>query len=260
MEDESILYEKSQRTARITLNRPKILNALTSRMANVLSDRVRDARDDHKIRVLVITGAGRAFSAGADVNRLYEDGLDGFRRLVQNLSEALRMIRHFPKPTIAALNGVAVGGGFELSLQCDIRIAVNSAKIGSSEVTMGQPTTNGTAYLLSRLIGEARAKELALTGKLITAFDALEWGILNAIADEDRFEDLICEWTEALTAGSPIAIDWVKRSFEMSRVAQSADATSLFEAEAATQCFITEDQKEGILSFKEKRKPQWSGS
>ena len=137
------------------------------------------------IRVVAITGAGRAFCAGADIHVMNNASLSDFRNFLALLTDVWAFIRTFPKPTIAVINGVAVGGGFELVLICDFRIASESARLGSAEVRINQPMTNGSTYLLSRLIGEGRAKQLGMTGEIIDAETSERIGLVNAVVEPD---------------------------------------------------------------------------
>src|SRR3989442_3719663 len=177
MELKDVLYEKRERIAWVTLNRPHALNALTSEMMRSLGLAAEDARDDDRCRALVITGAGRAFRAGADIRFRDNATLENFRDFLTLLTDVWTVIRTLPKPTIAAINGVVVGAGFELTLGCDFRIAAKSARIGSAEVRINQPMTNGSTYLLSPLIGERKAKELGMKGDLLDAERAARHGL-----------------------------------------------------------------------------------
>ena len=195
MELKDVLYEKRERIAWVTLNRPHALNALTAEMLCSLGLAAEDARDDDTVRALVITGAGRAFCAGADIRLMDNTTLEDFRDFLTLLTDVWTGIRTFPKPTIAAINGVVVGAGFELTLVCDFRIAAKSARIGSAEVRINQPMTNGSTYLLSRLIGESKAKELGMTGDLLDAEEAERIGLVNAVVEsaalQSKAEELV---------------------------------------------------------------------
>ncbi len=166
-------------------------------------------------------------------------------------------IRTLPIPTIAALNGVTAGGGFELALGCDLRIASRTVKIGSCEVRINQPTTNGSSYLLARLIGESKAKELCLTGDLWSAEEAARVGLVNAVADPENFEDTVQSWANKIASRAPIAVRYVKEFFDKGRTI-SADAVVEMEEKAALACCFTEDQQEGFNAFLEKREPRWA--
>jgi enoyl-CoA hydratase len=258
MELQDLLYVKREHIAWVTLNRPSVLNALTPKMASSLRLAYEDARDDDNVRVVIITGAGRAFCAGADIRVMDNGSLGDFRNFMALLAEVWSFIRTFPKPTIAAINGVVVGGGFELTLVCDFRIAAKSARIGSAEVNINQPMTNASTYLLSHLIGEGRAKELGMTGDLIDADQAERIGLVNSVVEPNMLESKAEELAKKLISRGPIAVSLVKKCFARNRDVD-IDTAIMVENEAATDCFVSADQKEGLQAFLEKRAPRWSG-
>ena len=258
MKLEDIEYVKRDHAAWITLNRPRALNAITVGMLHSLKQAFEDARDDDQVRVVVITGAGRGFCAGADVKVMHDQSLEEMRTFDKLLTSTWKFIRTFPKPTIAAINGVVVGGGFEITLLCDFRIASTSARLGSAEVNINQPMTNGATYLLPRLIGETKAKELGMTGDLIDAEEAVRIGLINTAVDGAELERTVTEWVDKLVSRGPIAVSLVKRCFARSREVD-IDTAVMMESDAATECFISADQQEGLRAFLEKRAPRWSG-
>jgi enoyl-CoA hydratase/carnithine racemase len=224
-----LLYETRNQAAWITLNRPRLLNALSAEMLASIRRDYEAAGDDRDVRAIVITGAGRGFCAGADIH------------VMDN-----------------AINGVAVGGGFELTLVCDFRIAARSATIGSHEVNINQPMTNGSTHLLPRLIGEGRAKLLGMTGEIMTAEEAERIGLVNSVVEDRRLTSAVEELVAKLVSVGPIAVACVKECFARSRDVD-IDAAVMFENEAATRCFVSADQQEGLQAFLEKREPRWSG-
>ena len=258
MELQDLLYVKQEQIAWVTLNRPQVLNAITPEMVRSLRFAFEDARDDNNVRVVIMTGAGRAFCAGADIRVMDNASLEGFRNFMGAMAEVWSFIRTFPKPTIAAINGVVVGGGFELTLVCDSRIAAKSARIGSAEVNINQPMTNGSTYLLSHLIGEGRAKELGMTGDLIDADQAERIGLVNSAVESNVLESKAEELAKKLVSRGPMAVSLVKKCFARSRDVD-IDTAIMAENEAATDCFVSVDQKEGLQAFLEKRTPRWSG-
>jgi len=258
MELRDLLYEKRDRTAWVTLNRPQALNAITPEMIHSLKLAAEDARADNTVRALVITGAGRGFCAGADIRVMDRGTLADFREFLLVLTEAWSFIRTFPKPTIAAINGVVVGAGFELILVCDFRLAAKSARIGSAEVRINQPMTNGSTYMLSRLIGEAKAKELGMTGDILDAEEAGRIGLVNTIVESAALVSKVEELVQKLISRGPMAVAAVKQCFARNREVDIETAI-MVENEAATACFVSADQKEGLRAFLEKREPRWSG-
>jgi len=251
-------YERRGHAAWIILDRPEVLNALTPEMVVDLRAAAAAAADDPAVRVVVFTGTGRGFCPGFDIGVFKGLDMDGAWDIAMVMTEAWSFIRTLPKPTIAALNGVTAGGGFELSLVCDLRIAASTARIGSCEVRINQPTTNGSSYLLARLIGESKAKELCLVGDLFDAEEAARVGLVNAVAEPEELEATVQAWADRIASRAPIAVAHVKRCFEEGRTI-TADAAVRMEEEAAISCFRTEDQMEGLAAFLEKREPNWAG-
>ncbi len=258
MELQDLLYEKREHTAWVTLNRPQALNSITPEMIRSLRLAAEDARDDSNVRALVITGAGRAFCAGADIRVMDSGTLSDFRDFLIVLTDVWSFIRTFPKPTIAAINGVVVGAGFELTLVFDFRLAATSARIGSAEVRINQPMTNGSTYLLTRLIGEAKAKEVGMTGDILEAEEARRVGLVNAVVEPKALASNVEELVKKLASRAPVAVAAVKQCFARSRDVDIETAI-MVENEAATACFVSADQKEGLRAFLEKREPRWAG-
>ena len=258
MDLKDVLYEKRERIAWVTLHRPHTLNALTLEMLRSLQLATEDAGEDDNIRALVITGAGRAFCAGADIRVMDNATVENFRHFLALLTDVWTFIRTFPKPTIAAINGVVVGAGFELTLVCDFRIAAKSARIGSAEVRINQPMTNGSTYLLPRLIGEGKAKELGMTGDILDAEEAERIGLVNAVVEPAALESKVEDLLNKLLSRGPIAVSWVKECFARNREVDIDTAIGV-ENEAAIECFASADQKEGLQAFLQKRKPKWAG-
>ncbi|MFT5115891.1 MAG: enoyl-CoA hydratase/carnithine racemase [Parasphingorhabdus sp.] len=259
MTTDRVHYEKRGQSAWITLNRPEALNAVTPQMIESLHHFASEAQDDPDVRVIVITGTGRGFCPGFDIALFQElsTNMNELWGVAENLLTTWSFIRTLSKPTIAALNGVTAGGGFELALGCDLRIASRTAKIGSCEVGINQPTTNGSSYMLARLIGESKAKELCFTGDLWSAEEAARVGLVNAVADPDEFEGTVQNWADKISSRAPIAVRAVKDFFEKGRL-MSIDSVVEMEEKAALACCFTEDQQEGFNAFLEKREPRWA--
>jgi len=258
MDLKDLLYEKRERAAWVTLNRPQALNAITPELIQSLKKAAEVALTDNEVRALVITGAGRGFCAGADIRVMDNANVENFRTFLNNLTDTWSFIRTFPKPTIAAINGVVVGAGFELILVCDFRLAAKTARIGSAEVRINQPMTNGSTYLLSRLVGEAKAKEIGMTGDILDAEEAGRSGLVNAVVEPEALVGSVNALVEKLTSRGPIAVSHIKHCIARNRDVDMETAI-MVENEAATTCFVSEDQKEGLRAFLEKRLPQWTG-
>ena len=259
MELQDIVYEKRGPAAWITLNRPTVLNALSPTLVRSLKQACTAAQEDTQVRAVVFTGAGRGFCAGADISVMEQTRLDDFRTFLHELAATWSLIRTLPKPTIAAINGVVVGAGFELTLVCDFRIAADTARLGSAEVNINQPMTNGATVMLPRLIGETKAKELGLTGNIIDATEAERIGLLNACVQPDALFARVQALVDTLVSRGPIAISQVKQCFARNRDVDMETAI-MVENEAATACFVSDDQQEGLRAFREKRAPRWSGT
>jgi enoyl-CoA hydratase len=258
MEFKDLLYETRNQTAWVTLNRPRVLNALTLEMLASLERAFEAASEDPNVRAAVVTGAGRGFCSGADIHVMQGASLESFRAFLLPFTELCSRIRDFRKPTVAAINGVVVGGGFELALVCDFRIAARSASLGSHEVNINQPMTNASTYLLPRLIGEGRAKALGMTGEIIDAEEAMRIGLVTSVIEDHELVAATEKLVTKLVSVGPVAVASVKQCFARSRDVEVETAVML-ENEAATKCFVSADQQEGLRAFLDKRPPRWSG-
>lgn len=249
---ETIIYQKEEGIGIITLNRPHRKNAINSQLLDEMRQALDEIAGDDEVRVVIITGAEGAFSAGADIReRMPPDYLRRFRDL-------LRAIETGGKPVIAAVNGLALGGGCEISLACDLTIASQSATMGVPEIKIGAIPSAGGTQRLPRLIGAARAKELLFFGNPINSNEAYRVGLVNKVVPDENFMDEVKNIARVLLDRPPVAL----------RMAKSAVNTGIkidlesgldFEANCAAILSTTEDSKEGIRAFAEKRKPVWKG-
>ncbi|MDY7030298.1 MAG: enoyl-CoA hydratase [Thermodesulfobacteriota bacterium] len=262
MTEESILLKKEGHIATITLNRPEKLNALDWPAQRLFGQILDDVAEDKEMRVLIITGAGRAFCAGGDVSA--QKGRIGMKMAEKReggkmLSKNPLKIRKMPKPVIGMVNGVAVGAGCNLALACDIIIASEKARFGQAFVKVGLAQDYGGSYLLSRLVGTKKACELVFTGDIIDAQEAMRIGLVNKVVPEGELEAATKEMAAKIASRAPLAVEIAKRSIY--------DAFDRFDLEMAleyenyVQGFLglTDDHKEGATAFLEKREPQFKG-
>ncbi len=258
MDFQNILLEKDGHIALITLNRPEVRNALDPRTWAEIRSAVRDCRFDRDVRVVIITGAGgKAFASGADIRSLRErETLDVLRAEAQ---ESLNDIENLDKPVIAAIDGFALGGGCELAMACDIRIATARSRLGQPEVNLGIIPGAGGTQRLQRLVGIGKAKELIFTGEIISAQEAREIGLVNKVVEQP--EDLLPaarEMAQKIISKGPVAVSLAKAAIN---VGANTDINSglLFEKFAQTIAFSTGDRIEGTTAFLEKRQPDFKG-
>jgi len=261
MEFKNTLYEKGEGIATITINRPEVHNALNEETINEILARLEDAKNDENIRVIVITGAGdRAFSSGADLKMMKDASANSVRgtelsKIGQHLCDYIEALG---KPVIAAINGYALGGGNELAMACDIRIASENAQIGHSEINVGLIPGWGGTQRLPRFVGKGIAKEMIFTGKRIDAKTAERLGLVNAVVPADQLKAKVKELALELASKPPIAIKLSKALINNSTETH-LDVGLLQEAEAFGLVASTEDFNEGVTAFLEKRKPQFKG-
>ncbi len=259
--DTLLLDVAAHGVATLTLNRPEAMNAITQRMKDELGDALTALEADAAVRVLVITGAGeKAFCAGADIKE--RSGTDPtpseFFARQKATHQLFGRIEQFSRPVIAALNGVALGGGAEIALCADLRIAADTASFGLTEVNLGVIPAGGGTQRLPRLVGAARAKELIFTGARLKAAQALELGLLNRVVPGAELQAAVRELAATLAAKPPLALRFAKRAIDQGLQTDLSTAMD-FELYAASILFASEDRKEGMRAFIEKRPPQFIG-
>ena len=260
MEFKNIIYEKKEAIAKITVNRPKLLNALNEETAHEICMALDNARTDNGVKVVIITGAGdKAFIAGVDIHSIVNytpsDALS-FIRLIRE--KVLDMIKRVEKPIIAAVNGYALGGGCEVAMACDLVFAVETAKFGQPEINLGLVPGLGGMTRLPQLVGMKKAKELVFTGDFIDATEAERLGLINAVVPQGKLDDSVNEVASKILGKSSVAIRVAKEAMNCG-VEMSQDAALAYENICFAYLFSTEDAKEGIRAFLEKRKPMYKG-
>lgn len=256
-----IIYEKKDGVAWITLNNPEKYNALDAEMRSELKSCLLDAAKDNSIRVVVIKGAGKAFSAGADLKLFLEADPLSISKFLKEYGTSYvlgKIIREMPKPVIAAVHGYCLGGGFELACWCDLIIASEDAVLGQPEIRVGLIPGGGGTQLLTRIIGEKKAKELIFTGKRVSAKDLEKFGIINKVVPSDKLIDTVNEYIEKIKSMSPIMVAAAKEAVNAALETGLSQGVNI-ESRIFCMLFSTEDQKEGAKAFLEKRKPEWKG-
>lgn len=248
----NIILEKENNIALIKINRPKALNALNSETLKELENIIDELNKDESVRVLILTGEGKAFVAGADISEMRSLNAIEAREFGQLGNKVFRKLELIDKPTIVAINGFALGGGCELAMAGDIRIASAKAKFGQPEVGLGIIPGFGGTQRLSRIVGIGMAKQLIFTGELIDANEALRIGLVNKIVEGEELLDAAKSMAEKIVSNAPVALKLAKASINKG-LQTDIDTALSYEAEAFGLCFSTEDQKEGMSAFLEKR-------
>ena len=248
----TIRYEKKDNIALVTIDRPEALNALNSTVIAELEQVVTELENDGTVRAMILTGEGRSFVAGADIGEQYPLDLDGGRRWGQRGSALFRRMEKLEFPTIAAVNGFALGGGCELAMSCDIILASEKAKFGQPEVGLGiTPGFSGTQRL-PRRVGIAKAKELIFSGRMVKADEAERIGLVNAVYAPEALLDGAMEMARSFAKNAPIAVKYAKACIDRG-MQTDIDSGIACENELFAMCFATADQKEGMSAFLEKR-------
>jgi 2-(1,2-epoxy-1,2-dihydrophenyl)acetyl-CoA isomerase len=260
---ETIQFEMRGDVAVITLNRPETLNALTLAVANDFKAAIAQALDQ-KARAIVLTGAGRAFCAGGDLREMQRIASQNgrieafFDEPLRELNDCIMLIRRTPLPFIAAVNGAASGGGCNLALACDLVIAGEGARFNQAFVKIGLVPDCGGTFILPRLIGWRRATQLMMTGEVVTAQQALDMGMINAVVADDQLIAQAMAMAERLAQAPTAAIGRIKELMEMSAKNDYAEQLEQ-EREAQLKSGLTKDFKEGVAAFIEKRPPKFVG-
>jgi enoyl-CoA hydratase/carnithine racemase len=255
---DTLLVEQRQHVVYVTLNRPTALNALNTPLRRDLKQCFTDLQADPGVRVVVITGAGRAFCAGADIKEWREP-----TSVVEDREDRLRLnfwqaLSRCEAPIIAAINGYALGGGCELAMCCDMRVASDQAHLGLTEVTLGIIPGGGGTQRLPRLVGRGKAFELILTGRHIAAPEALRLGLVEQVVPHDQLKLAVEDLAQTIVSRAPLAVKYAKEAIVRGVELPLTEGLKV-EAELYTLLRTTEDRMEGARAFQEKRPPQFKG-
>jgi enoyl-CoA hydratase len=257
-----LTVERRDAIAVLTLNRPDQINALGTAVADALADACRELSNDATVRAVIVCGAGRAFSAGADISEFEQLGAPtDFARFVSGLTRAFSALQRLPQPSVAAVHGFAFGGGLELALACDLRVTGPGTRLGVPEIRLGLLPGAGGTQRLPRMLPVGIAKQLILTGDPLSGQRAYDLGLVNELAPTDD-RDSVLATAEALAlkvaGGAPLALATGKRLVD-DGVAMSLDAAIAYERESVSMLFSSDDRAEGVKAFRDKRQPHFNG-
>ncbi len=257
VEMNNVLLERDGGIAIITLNRPKALNALNYDTLMEIHQSFNDLAVDESVSVVILTGAGeKAFVAGADISQMKELDSVQARKFGVMGQKVFKTIEDFSRPVIAAVNGFALGGGCELAMACDIRVASENAKFGQPEVNLGVIPGFGGTQRLPRLIGKGRAYELLFTGDIIDAGEAHRIGLVNKVVEQERLLDVCREMAAKISSKGPLAVSLCKEAVN-NGLEMDLDRACQYEMALFGLCFASDEQKEGMRAFIEKRSPKF---
>jgi enoyl-CoA hydratase len=254
----AVLYTVANKVGRVTMNRPGALNAMSEALVTQLRQALERAQADPDAQVIVLAGAGGNFCAGDDLKEAEHITFETFQALIMDLQRITRLLLLGPKPTIAAVDGYALGGGFELALACDFRVASTRARFGCVEASVGMVITGGTTVLLPHLVGQGLAREIIMMADIFDAAVAQRLGLLHRLAEPEALEAEAQALAEKLLSRAPLA---VRESKRLLNLALEPDLERAFqnEVEAIMRCFDTEDAREASAAFRAKRPPVFLG-
>lgn len=258
MQFDNLILEKKDKIAVITINRAKFFNSLNRETLQELNESLEEITKDIEIDVLIITGKGKAFIAGADISEMKDMSAIEAQRFSLLGQSIFRKIELMKKPVIAAVNGYALGGGCELAMSCDIRIASMEAKFGQPEVTLGVTPGFAGTQRLPRLIGRTKANELIFTGSIINAQEAERIGLVNKVVSVEELMNESLALAKKIASNGQLAVRFCKVAINMG-IDIDIERGMTYEAEVFGLCFNTHDQKEGMTAFIERRKPKFLG-
>ena len=255
---ENVLIEKNGKIGIVTVNRPQQMNSMNSLTRSELAEAFKLLENDKNIAVILLTGSkGKAFIAGADIKEFLNQTMETEKKLEEDWI-VTNIISNLKKPVIAVIDGFCLGGGLQLAMSCDLRIASDRSKLGQPEINIGIIPGAGGTQRLTRLIGEGRAMEMILTGRMITAEEAFNYGIINFVYDSDNLMDEAMEIANTIGEKSKYAVERAKKSVKAVSEMKLEDGLKL-EREMFIECLNSEDGEEGITAFIEKRKPNFKG-
>jgi len=259
MDNTLVLEDRVGKSTVLTLNRPEVMNSFNLALLGELKDKVERLHWDPEVRVIIITGAGeKAFCAGADLKERATLGEDQVRQFIFTIRNLFTFIESMRKPVIAAVNGVALGGGTELALACDVRIASENARMGLTETRLAIIPGAGGTQRLPRIIGRGKAKELIFTGRRVDAREALEIGLLNKVAQPGTLIETCLEMAAMICEAGPVAIMQAKYAINHGCEVDLNSGLAI-ESNAYWVTIPTEDRLEGLAAFREKRRPVYKG-
>ncbi|RLD93867.1 MAG: enoyl-CoA hydratase [Aquificota bacterium] len=257
--EELVLEERQGHVAILTLNRPRVMNALNFPMLRALKGKLDTYWFEKEVRVILVTGAGeKAFCAGADLKERATLSEVEVKEFIRTIRDTFTMLEEIPKPTIAVINGVAFGGGLEMALACDLRLAAESARMGLTETSLAIIPGAGGTQRLPRVVGKARAKELIFTARRITAQEAERIGLVNEVVPDDRLLERALEVAQEIAANGPLAVAQAKYAINMGSEVE-IHAGLFIESRCYDNIIPTKDRLEGLKAFQEKRKPRYVG-
>lgn len=241
----------------ITFNRPRVMNALTKEMVREMKNVLRDAARDEQTRVVVLSGTGENFCAGADIRVEKNCTPVEYREFVSDIQDVTRALQNMDAVSIAAIQGYCLGGGMEIACACDLRVAADNAHLGFPEVGIGLTITSGAAKLLPQLIGMARAKEMMLTGEAVDAQTAERMGLVNRVVSRAALDETVLQLAEKIRTRAPLAVATQKHLLDAGADA-SLESALRMEVEAILTTFSSKDGQEGMSAFLEKRAPRFT--
>ncbi|MGI6125935.1 MAG: enoyl-CoA hydratase-related protein [Planifilum sp.] len=259
--EETVRTDRKDGVAVITLNRPRVYNAFNQPMSRELLKALREVAQDSGVRCVVLTGAGKAFCSGQDLGDRSDPNIDDFslgESVRERYNPLIRTIVEMEKPVLGAINGVAAGAGCSLALACDLRIVSDRARFIEAFVRVGLAPDSGSSYFLPKLVGLGRAMELAITGREVSAQEAVQIGLANRLVPHDRFQEETLAWARQLAEGPTRAIGLIKRALYKGADAALKEVLE-YEAHMQEMAGRTRDFREGVAAFMEKRPPRFRG-